>query len=64
MVLYLRHPVYGTKVAVSMMEVDADSENGWEVYTPGTPSVPDDAVSSNGLELKRRRRTPPSPQGT
>ena len=62
--IYLRHPVHGNKVAISEMEAAADSKNGWVVYTVGTPSVPDDAVPSNGMELKRRRRTPPSSQGT
>ena len=62
--IYLRHPIHGNKVAISEMEAAADSENGWVVYTVGTPSVPDAAVLSNGMELKRRRRTPPTPQGT
>jgi hypothetical protein len=30
MVIYLRHPVHGTKVAIAEAEADADEKNGWE----------------------------------
>lgn len=32
MVIYLRHPKHGTKVAVSAEEATADEKNGWERF--------------------------------
>jgi hypothetical protein len=33
MVIYMRHPVHGSKVAIAEAEADADEKNGWERYT-------------------------------
>lgn len=33
MIIYLKHPVHGTKVAVLEMEAEADEQNGWLRYT-------------------------------
>lgn len=33
MVIYLRHPTHGTKVAVGEQEAQADEKNGWVRYT-------------------------------
>lgn len=57
--VYLRHPVHGTKVAISDFEVEADERNGWVRYEPvsdpaATPAPPE----ANVLEIKRRRRVP------
>lgn len=60
---YLRHPVHGTKVAISDMEVAMDCENGWEEYDP-TDSlaqeetfVPTDSVlAGNQLRTRRKRK--------
>jgi len=54
MIIYLRHPVHGTKVATMDLEAEADEQNGWERYTPGEPP----AAPVNVLE-KRRRKTEP-----
>jgi hypothetical protein len=32
--IYLQHPVHGTKVANMEMEAEFDEQNGWERYTP------------------------------
>lgn len=34
MVIYLRHPVHGTKVAISNHEAEYDKKIGWEVFDP------------------------------
>lgn len=34
MVIYLKHPVHGTKVACSDIEADHDKRNGWSEYNP------------------------------
>ena len=39
MVIYLKHAVHGTKVAISDAEATEDAKNGWTVYTPSTPKV-------------------------
>jgi hypothetical protein len=32
MVIYMRHPVHGNKVAIAKAEAEADEKNGWERY--------------------------------
>ena len=39
-VIYLKHPVHGTKVACSEIEADYDRGNGWVDFDPAPPSVP------------------------
>jgi len=36
MVIYLSHPVHGTKVAISEVEAVEDENNGWSRYNPDT----------------------------
>jgi len=46
MVIYMRHPVHGTKVAIAENEAAADEANGWvrenvgALLTPETPALP------------------------
>jgi len=51
MVIYLRHPVFGEKVAVSDLEAEHDEQNGWQRYTLGEPEAVNEL-----LEPRRRRR--------
>lgn len=53
--IYLRHPVHGTKVATMELEAEADERNGWSRYDPHAPVVDRQA---NELETRRRRRQP------
>ena len=55
MVIYFKHPVHGTKVAIAESEAEADAKNGWVVYNPNTPSEIEVAAPVNGLVIKRRR---------
>lgn len=41
MVIYLRHPKHGTKVAVSEVEATDDKRNGWEEYKPTAKIEPE-----------------------
>lgn len=50
MVIYLKHKVHGTKVAISDAEATEDAKSGWVVYTPGTPKV-----AAPVEEVKRKR---------
>jgi hypothetical protein len=50
-IIYLEHPVYGQKVAISDQEAEYDEQNGWRRYTPGEPEVVNEL-----LEPRRRRR--------
>jgi len=52
MVIYLKHPIHGAKVATMHLEAEADEENGWVRYNPDTPSAPEEAV--NTLVAKRK----------
>jgi len=50
--IYLRHPVHGTKVAISHLEADFDAQNGWEMYDPLDADEP--ASFENELREKRK----------
>ena len=51
--IYLKHPIHGSKVAISDLEVQADVKNGWEVYN--LDALAEEVAPVN--ELKRRRKT-------
>ena len=52
MVIYLRHPVHGTKVACAEAEAVYDEKNGWVRF-----DVDEEPVTVN--EMKRPRGRPP-----
>ena len=57
MIIYLKHPVHGTKVAIAESEAEADAQNGWIEYNPDTPAkIVAEAASVNTLDVKRRRK--------
>lgn len=63
MIIYLRHPVHGTKIATSDLEVDHDRQHGWEPFEPEANVVVEDVAPAqevvapvNTLEVKSRRR--------
>jgi hypothetical protein len=56
-IIYLKHPVHGTKIANMEAEAEADAKNGWVVYNPDTPTkVEVEAAPVNELDVKRRRK--------
>jgi hypothetical protein len=55
MVIYMRHPVHGTKVAIAEAEADADEKNGWERYDAGALLTPSEPVLN---ELAKPRGRP------
>jgi hypothetical protein len=58
-IIYLRHPVHGTKVATMEAEAEEDEKNGWLVYNPDirikNEIKIEKAAPINGLESKRIR---------
>ena len=58
MVIYMRHPQHGTKVAICDLEAGSDEKNGWTRYTLDTPIIEEAAPVINTLEVKRRRGRP------
>ena len=40
MVIYMRHPLHGNKVAIAEAEAVYDEKNGWERYELGDPDEP------------------------
>lgn len=61
MIIYMRHPVHGTKIATLEMEAVFDEEHGWVRYNPEEPEEleeeqPEQVV--NQLQVKRRGRPP------
>jgi hypothetical protein len=55
MVIYLRHPVHGSKVATMEAEAEYDEKNGWERYDAGALLTPSEAVLN---ELAKPRGRP------
>ena len=57
-VIYLEHPVHGTKVATLDMEADFDEQNGWKRYNPDTPSTVEEVASDADVTpvVRRGRR--------
>ena len=55
-VIYLEHPVHGTKVATLDMEADFDEQNGWKRYNPGTPSQAEEVAPDAAPVVRRGRR--------
>lgn len=60
MVIYLKHPVHGTKVAISDIEAKYDALAGWERFNP--EDVIEPVAVANALAPKRRGR-PPKTEG-
>jgi hypothetical protein len=56
-IIYLSHPIHGTKVATMEQEAIYDETHGWTRYDPDTQSS-DAAFSANELAVKRRGRKP------
>ena len=57
MVIYLRHPLHGTKVAISEIEAEYDLKYGWLPYNPNTPLEVAPVKKTDG-RLKENRRKP------
>lgn len=55
MIIYLRHPEHGTKLATMEEEAIFDESNGWVRYDPATGLTP---AASNELVARRRGRPP------
>jgi len=54
--IYLKHPVHGTKVAISDIEAEYDVENGWTIYNPSTPSIDEEAFNTLAVKRKYTRK--------
>jgi len=46
-VIYLRHPIHGSKVACSDWEAAYDEQHGWEQYDPAAPDDDDSPETSS-----------------
>ena len=58
MTIYLKHFIYGTKVATMELEAIYDEKNGWVRYTLDTPTdEPVEAAPVNALEVIKRKYT-------
>ena len=55
MVIYMRHPVHGNKVAIAEAEAEFDEKNGWERYDVGALLTPSEPVIN---ELAKPRGRP------
>lgn len=51
MMVYLKHPRHGKKIAYLQGEVDADKENGWVEYNP-------DEEKKNGVQREEEQEAP------
>jgi hypothetical protein len=55
MVIYLRHPVHGNKVAIAEAEATYDEKSGWVRYDAGALLTPSEPVLN---ELAKPRGRP------
>ena len=53
MVIYLKHPVHGTKVATMELEADNDEKDGWERFDPDEPIEELEVKRKYTLKLKK-----------
>ena len=60
MMIYMKHPVHGNKIATLEMEAAFDEEHGWVRYNPEEPEELEEeqTVTVNQLQVKRRGRPP------
>jgi len=56
--IFLKHPLHGSKIASFEIEAEQDERNGWVRYNVDTPSLSEVAAPVNELEVKRRGRPP------
>lgn len=67
-IIYLKHPIHGTKVASMESEAENDEQNGWIRYTLDTPTETVEVVEEkveepivekvvNTLKPRTRRKT-------
>ena len=54
--IYLKHPIHGTKVAISDIEVEHDVENGWTIYNPSMPSILEEVANTLAVKRKYTRK--------
>jgi hypothetical protein len=54
--IYLSHPLHGSKVTTLEMEAQHDEKHGWVRYNPDTPSDSEEVASENTLRLRRKPR--------
>jgi hypothetical protein len=52
-VIYLCHPVHGSKVACVESEAVYDEDNGWSRYNPDEP-IEVSELETNALNIKRK----------
>ena len=61
MVIYLKHPLHGAKVAIAEAEAEQDELNGWQRFNPDTPSdtqaAPVQQEVTNQLPRRRSKQT-------
>lgn len=54
--IYLKHPIHGTKVAISDIEAECDVENGWTIYNPSMPSIVEEVTNTLAVKRKYTRK--------
>ena len=56
MVIYMRHPIHGNKVAIAEAEAEADELNGWKRYDVGALLTPSEPVRNDLAKPRGRPR--------
>jgi hypothetical protein len=55
-IIYLSHPIHGTKVAILDLEAESDVENGWTIYNPSMPSIVEEVTNTLAVKRKYTRK--------
>jgi len=57
-VIYLQHPVHGSKVATLDLEAAYDEQHGWARYNPNDQNEPQIDVAPTLRRARRKAETP------
>lgn len=57
MIIYMKHPIHGAKVATMELEAEFDEQHGWVRYNP-EKQVLEQPTQVNELQARRRGRQP------
>lgn len=55
MIIYLRHPLHGVKVAYQRNEAEEDKRNGWEEYIPSAEAPIEDIATPSRDVIKLKK---------
>ncbi len=62
MIIYMKHPTHGEKIATLEAEAVADEKRGWTRFDPVVRPAPNPLASVNALQVEVEKRRPGRPR--